>query len=289
MVALEVLLTLVFVVVYAVSVFTFLKPKHLTSALIKGIEMTVLVTVALSLLTFLVKECALAKYCGKLKNRLNEFENVSHNPEEDEAITRLTELMLQDCASHTKSAVGKVTTALGLFTLSASLVLEILLVIDLYCPFGMQTAHGDFISRVEDACEFIFATIGLFCIGLHLCQYFYSRRRGYRSLGEKEKGAESLMLMPPASLCMSFFLATLALVTKVFKALEGTNTVMPLKVGDGYLRLGFCLGGIVCFAELITLLVDKLPICYAPEPLTELNIECALDAVHQSALAINMP
>ncbi|QHD65001.1 hypothetical protein [Neorickettsia findlayensis] len=226
-----------------------LRPKLLmSSTLEKTVETLFLCGTAAFFVIFLLRRLALPKVRANIGARITFCEEMLVPSKK--RLSNIVCTIKDDCKPSQPAKPARIATYLRFFTLLGGLILEVLLVVDLFHDFGLKKAHKDFVLTVDDILELMFTFIGLLCTSLYLYSY-YSQQRN-KSAGKADctpTENKPFLQRTPNTLWVFFGIGILSLGNRVLRGLEGTG-VVAISIQEGVLRVGLLFAVLLCLLDI---------------------------------------
>ncbi|KYH12340.1 hypothetical protein [Neorickettsia sp. 179522] len=259
----------------SVAIFTaLLRPKlFMSGALEKAVEILFLCGTAALFIIFLLRRLALPKVRARIEARIAFCEEalIPRGQRVSDVICAIRD----DCKPSQPAKPARIATFLRFCTLLGALVLEILLVIDLYHDFGLKKAHGNFFFTLDDLLELLFTVVGLLCTSLYIYSYYVQQQNKTAGSTDRIQTENKPFLQRGPNVLWVFFgVGVLSMGNRILRGLEGTG-VVSIQIPDGVLRLGLLFAVLLC-------LLDIYLTCRTQEDL----IESDLDDVSVSARVV---
>ncbi|WP_448605861.1 hypothetical protein ACJZTR_00845 [Neorickettsia risticii] len=220
----------------------------MSSTLDRVVEIAFLCGTAVFFATFLLRRLLLPRIRAGIVDRIDCCEEILDPNKEklDKAICKVRE----DCKPSHPTKAERVATCLRFFTLLGGLVLELLLVIDLFHDFGLKKAHGDFFFTLDDMLELLFTAVGLLCSSLSLYSHYSKQQNKGASKADCALAAKAPFLQRgPNALWVFLGTGFLSLGNRIFRGLEGTGCV-KISIPGGVVRVGLLFAVLLCLLDI---------------------------------------
>ncbi|ABD46102.1 hypothetical protein NSE_0208 [Neorickettsia sennetsu str. Miyayama] len=234
----------------SLTIFVALLRRNLlmSSTLDKVVEIAFLLGTAVFFATFLLRRFFLPRVRADIVNRIDCYEEIL-DPKR-RGLSEIVCKIREDCKPSCPTRDDRIANCLRFFTLLGGLVLEVLLVVNLFRDFGLTKVRVGFLFMLDDTLELIFTLVGLLCTSLYLYSY-YSKQQN-KSVDKKDCASTEktpFLQRAPNALWVSFGAGLLSLGNRILRGFEGTG-LAKISLKEGVIRLGLLFATLLCLLDI---------------------------------------